>query len=90
MESLAASGASQGDADFALRMAGAAAALRKKISAPLTPVEQSKLDRALSVAREQIGHDEGLSVWMKGWAMPLEEAMREAMDGDLRRSSEAA
>jgi hypothetical protein len=48
------------------------------------------LDRALSVAREQIGHDEGLSVWMKGWAMPLEEAMREAMDGDLRRSSEAA
>jgi tetratricopeptide (TPR) repeat protein len=78
LESMAVSGASQGDAEFALRMAGAAAALRKKISAPLTPSEQTKLDQALSIARGQIGHDEGLSVWMKGWAMPLDQAIEEA------------
>jgi tetratricopeptide (TPR) repeat protein len=90
MESLAALGAIQGDAEFALRMAGAAAALRKKISAPLTPAEQTKLDQALTVAREQISHDEGLAMWMKGWAMPLEEAVREATSRGIPRSFEAA
>ena len=79
LESMAAMSAHQGHAEFALRMAGAAAALRKKISAPLTPVEQRKLDNSLTNAREQLSHDQGLSVWMKGWAMPLEEAVGDAM-----------
>jgi hypothetical protein len=38
-----------------------------------------KLEKSLAVARQAISNDNGLSLWMKGWAMPLDSAVREAL-----------
>ncbi len=47
LEELACSAGSQGDARAALRLAGAAAALRETIGAVLTPADQATLDQSL-------------------------------------------
>ena len=83
LECLAVSAAAQSNAEQALHLAGAAAALRQRLGAPLTPTEQPKLEKALEFARRTLGNAEGLTAWMEGWAMPVEQAVREALDGDV-------
>jgi len=83
LECLAVSAAAQSNAEQALHLAGAAAALRQRLGAPLTPTEQPKLEKALEFARRTLGNAEGLTAWMEGWAMPVEQALREALDGDV-------
>jgi predicted ATPase len=82
LECLAASAAAQSNAEQSLHLAGAAAALRQRLGAPLTPAEQPRLEKALEFARRTLGNAAGLTAWMEGWAMPVEEAVREALDGD--------
>jgi tetratricopeptide (TPR) repeat protein len=82
LESLAASAAAQSIAEQSLHLAGAAAALRQRLGAPLTPTEQPRLEKALEFARRTLGNAAGLTAWMEGWAMPVEQAVREALDGD--------
>jgi hypothetical protein len=79
LECLAASAAAQSNAGQALHLAGAAAALRQRLSAPLTPAEQPRLEKALEFARRTLGNAAGLTAWMEGWAMPLEQAIEEAL-----------
>jgi predicted ATPase len=86
LECLAVSAAAQSNAEQSLRLAGAAAALRRRLSAPLTPADQFKLEKALEFARRTLGNAAG-TAWMEGWAMPIEQAVREALKsdtGDLR------
>jgi predicted ATPase/serine/threonine protein kinase len=82
LESLAVSAAAQSNAEQSLHLAGAAAALRQRLGAPLTPTEQARLEKALEFARRTLGNAAGLTAWMEGWAMPVEQAVREALDGD--------
>ncbi|MGC1785951.1 MAG: protein kinase [Terriglobales bacterium] len=82
LESLAISAAAQSNAAQSLHLAGAAAALRQRLGAPLTPTEQPRLEKALEFARRALGDAAGLTAWMEGWAMPVEQAVREALDGD--------
>jgi predicted ATPase len=82
LECLAVSAAAQSKAEQALHLAGAAAALRQRLGAPLTPTEQPRLEKALEFARRTLGNSAGLTAWMEGWAMPVEQAVREALDGD--------
>jgi predicted ATPase len=82
LESLAASAAAQSNAEQSLHLAGAAAALRQRLGAPLTPTEQPRLEKALEFARRALGNAAGLTAWMEGWAMPVEQAVREALDGE--------
>jgi predicted ATPase len=82
LECLAASAAAQSNAEQSLRLAGAAAALRQRLGAPLTPTEQPRLEKALEFARRTLGNAAGLTAWMEGWAMPIEQAVREALDRD--------
>jgi predicted ATPase len=82
LECLAATAAAQSNAQQSLHLAGAAAALRQRLGAPLTPSEQRRLEKALDFARRTLGNAAGLAAWMEGWAMPVEEAVREALDGD--------
>jgi tetratricopeptide (TPR) repeat protein len=84
LECLAASAAAQSKAEQSLHLAGAAAALRQRLGAPLTPNEHARLEKALEFARRTIGDAAGLRAWMEGWAMPLDLAVREALDGDGR------
>src|SRR5450755_1452652 len=82
LECLAASAAAQSNAEQSLHLAGAAAALRQRLGAPLTPTERARLEKALEFARRTLGNAAGLTAWMEGWAMPVEQAVREALDGD--------
>jgi predicted ATPase len=63
----------------ALLLAGAAAALREKLGTPLPRAEQARLERSLEPAREALPNRDGATVWMEGWAMPLENAIEIAL-----------
>jgi predicted ATPase len=82
LECLAASAAARSKAEESLHLAGAAAALRQRLGAPLTPTEQARLEKALEFARRTLGNAAGLTAWMEGWAMPVDQAVREALGGD--------
>jgi predicted ATPase len=81
LESLAVSAAAQSNAVQSLHLAGAAAALRQRLGAPLTPAEQTRLEKALDFARRTLGNTAGLAAWMEGWAMPVEQAVQQALEG---------
>ena len=85
LECLAASAAAQSNAEQSLHLAGAAAALRQRLGVPLTPTERPRLDKALEFARRTLGNAAGLTAWMEGWAMPVEQAVREALEGEPGR-----
>ncbi len=79
LECFACSAAAQLAPERSLRLAGAAAALRQMLGAPLTPGEQGKLERALEAARQALTDAEGASVWLEGWVLPAEKAVEEAL-----------
>ena len=67
------------DAARSLRLAGAAAALRQNIGAPLTPAEQAKLEASLHPARQALTNTAGVAAWLEGWALPVEKAVEEVL-----------
>jgi predicted ATPase len=79
LECLAANAAAQSNAVQSLRFAGAAAALRERLGTPLTPAEQHKLEKVLEFARRTLGNAAGMTAWMEGWALPVEQAIQEAL-----------
>jgi len=79
LECFACSAAAQLDAERSLRLAGAAAALRKTIGAPLTPAEQAKLESALDPARHALSNAGASTAWLEGWAMPIEKVIEEVL-----------
>jgi hypothetical protein len=81
LECVAISAVAQSNAEQSLHLAGAAAALRQRLGAPLTPAEQPRLEKALEFARRTLGNAAGLAAWMEGWAMPVEQAVQEALNG---------
>ena len=82
LECLAANAAAQSNAVQALHLAGTAAALRQRLGAPIPPNEQPRLEKALEFARRTLGNAAGTTAWMEGWSMPVEQAVREALDND--------
>ena len=87
LECFACSAADQRQAERSLRLAGAAAALRQNIGAPLTPVEQAKLEAALEPARQALANASGATAWLEGWAMPVEKAIEEVLAPEETSSS---
>jgi len=79
LEGLATLAAGHGRAAPALRLAGAAAALRDTIGSPLAPVDQAMLERWLRPARAALGDAGAAAVWQEGRAMGLEQAIAFAM-----------
>ncbi|HYA25685.1 MAG TPA: protein kinase [Terriglobales bacterium] len=77
LECLAVNASAQSNAEQSLHLAGAAAALRQQLGVPLLPSEQRRLEKALEFARRSLGNAAGLTAWMEGWAMPIEQALRE-------------
>ncbi len=70
----------QGQAARALKLAAAAAHLRRLISACLTPAEQSQLAQKLLPAWEALSDLEGKDAWAAGSAMSLEEAIQYSLE----------
>lgn len=79
LECVAGAAAVQGEAERALRLAGAAAALRQNIGAPLKPVEQAKLEAGLHPARQALTIEAGTRAWLEGRALTVEKAIAEAL-----------
>ena len=64
----------------ALKLAGAAAHLRRLTSAFLAATEQSALDEMLKPAWEGLSHEQGKSAWAEGSAMNLPKAIEYALE----------
>jgi predicted ATPase len=79
LECFACLAAVQLEAERSLRLAGAAAALRQTIGAPLTPAEQAKLEAMLDPARQALINTASATAWLEGWAMPIEKAIEEVL-----------
>jgi predicted ATPase len=79
LEYFACLAAAQLEAERSLRLAGAAAALRQNIGAPLTPAEQAKLETSLHAARQTLTNKVGATAWLEGWALPAERAIEEVL-----------
>jgi predicted ATPase len=79
LECSACSAALEKQAERSLRLAGAAAALRKSIGAPLTLAEQAKLEAILEPARQALANTASATAWLSGWDMPLENAIAEVL-----------
>jgi len=75
----AAMAAAQGEAAHALRLAGAASALRTSIGSPLSPAEQKRLDDYLEPARRTVPSEGGQALFEQGAEMGLERAIAEAV-----------
>jgi tetratricopeptide (TPR) repeat protein len=79
LECFACAAAAQFHAERSLRLAGAAAALRQNIGAPLTPAEQAKLEVILDPARQALANTSGATAWLEGWTLPPEKAIDEVL-----------
>jgi len=79
LESFACSAAAQSESERSLRLAGAAAALRQSIGAPLVPSEQVKLEQTLELARRALPLATGRNAWLEGWVMPIEKAVEDLL-----------
>jgi predicted ATPase len=79
LDCLACLAAAQLAPERALRLAGAAAALRATLGVPLPAQEQSKLETILEPARRSFTNAEGTAIWLKGWALPLDQVVIEAL-----------
>jgi predicted ATPase len=79
LECCACSAATELQAERSLRLAGAAAALRQNIGAPLTPAEQIKLETILDPARQALSNTASAMAWLEGWSMLMEKAVEEAL-----------
>ena len=80
LEELARSAARQARWERALRLAGAATALRERIGAPLAPTEKVKLDSDLDPARRGLDGADATTAWMRGWATSPDEAIEYGLE----------
>jgi predicted ATPase/class 3 adenylate cyclase len=64
----------------AVRLFGAAEALRTSIRAPLTPAERAEHDRYLAAARARVDETAFMFAWAEGGAMTMEQAVALALD----------
>jgi tetratricopeptide (TPR) repeat protein len=79
LECFACLAAAQSCPERSLRLAGAAAALRQTLGAPLTPGDQIKLERILEPARQALTNAEGSTAWLEGWVLPVGRAVDVAL-----------
>lgn len=85
LEGMAGLAAVQSRSMGALRLAGAAAALRERIGAPLFPVGQVRLARWLAPAQATLSPEEAATAWEAGRALTPVEAL--ATDVDAQPAS---
>jgi adenylate cyclase len=80
LEDYASLAAGTGHPERALRLAGAAAALRKDIGGPLPDGEQAALDSTLEPARASLDEEARAAAWEGGQTLGVDEAVAEALE----------
>ena len=81
LEAFAFVAAVERDAVRALRLAGAAGALRQTTGAQLPPAERATLDQMLEGVRMGPDASAAATAWMSGWSMSVDEAIDYALRG---------
>jgi hypothetical protein len=66
--------------DRAARLWGAAERLRQAIGCRPAPAARATYERAIALARAQLDEAAFAAAWAEGWAIPLEQAIAEALD----------
>ena len=79
LECFACLAAAQLQAERSLQLAGAAAALRRNIGAPLTPADHTKLEAILDPARQALSNTASAMAWLAGWDMPVEKVVEQVL-----------
>lgn len=79
LDCLACSATLRSDYECALRLAGAAAAMRRVLGAPLTPTEQTRLEKTLDLARRSVPPNVAAAAWMEGWTSSPDRLIHEAL-----------
>ena len=81
LEGLARVAAAQGRPERAARLCGAAAALREELGAFHSPLaaRRAEHDRTVAAARAALGEEAFESAWAKGYALPLDEAIKDTL-----------
>ncbi|OGG46571.1 MAG: hypothetical protein A3F84_18045 [Candidatus Handelsmanbacteria bacterium RIFCSPLOWO2_12_FULL_64_10] len=79
IEAFAGLAAAQGEPGRALRLTGAAAALREVISVPLSSADQSRMERWLEPARQALSEEARAAAWAEGRTMTQEQAIAYAL-----------
>jgi tetratricopeptide (TPR) repeat protein len=82
LECFAISAAVQSKPERSLRLAGAAAALRQVVGAPLPPGERAEVEKSLEPTREALSHTAASAAWLEGWGMSVEQAVENALASD--------
>ena len=72
-------GPSHSGVQRAVRLRGAAEALRESIGSPLSFIQRVELDKEMDVARAILGEQEFAAAWEKGRALSLEQAIDYAL-----------
>jgi predicted ATPase len=81
LEAAAALAAAEEQPIRALRLAGAAAALREPIGVPLPPDWSGDLERQLAPARQRLGEARAATAWSSGRSLTIDRAVLEARAG---------
>ncbi|HEX8141573.1 MAG TPA: tetratricopeptide repeat protein [Pyrinomonadaceae bacterium] len=75
LESLGAIEFEQQKPERAVRLLGAAEALRAAVGTPLPPVEREERDRYLKLARAALGEEKLTLLWLEGRTMPVDQVI---------------
>jgi DNA-binding CsgD family transcriptional regulator len=87
LEDLADIAGMTGQPERAARLYGAAEALREVIGVPLPPYHRSEYEREVAVTREALGEQAFADAYAAGRALPVEEAVAEALAGTMPEES---
>ena len=82
LEGLARVAAMQGRPERAARLLGTAAARREEMGTSLSPISRADHDHAVEAAREVLGEEAFAAAWAVGHAMPLDEAIADAVGNE--------
>jgi predicted ATPase/transcriptional regulator with XRE-family HTH domain/Tfp pilus assembly protein PilF len=81
LEGLANAAAARGQAQRAARLYGAAEVLHEATDAPLSPADRPVYERTVADARAQLDEVVFMAAWAAGRAMPLDQAIADALAG---------
>ncbi|MGE5177473.1 MAG: protein kinase domain-containing protein [Bacteroidota bacterium] len=80
LEALVALAVAREDPERALRLAGAAWALRERIGSPLVPVDRKRLDAVVRQAKQALGPEQSKRSYAEGRMFSMEQAVRYGLE----------
>ena len=87
LERLAGIAMAQGQAEKAVRLFGAAAAMRSSIGSVIDPADQANYEKNRNSLRAKLGKERFKAVWDEGYALTLEQAVAYALEDRRREPS---